>query len=37
LSPEAIEEMKTVVAPVYDKYREEFGDEAFAAFGYTFE
>ncbi|WP_352400435.1 TRAP transporter substrate-binding protein DctP [Anaerotignum sp.] len=37
LSPEAIEEMKTVVAPVYEKYRTEFGDEAFAAFGYTFE
>lgn len=37
LSPEAIEEMKTVVAPVYNSYKEEFGDEAFAAFGYTFE
>lgn len=37
LSNEAIEEMKTVVAPVYDKYRAEFGDESFAAFGYTFE
>lgn len=37
LAPEAIEEMKTVVAPVYDKYRDEYGDEAFAAFGYTFE
>lgn len=36
LSPEAIEEMKTVVAPVYEKYRADLGDEAFAAFGYTF-
>ncbi|NCC14883.1 MAG: DctP family TRAP transporter solute-binding subunit [Clostridia bacterium] len=37
LSAEGIEEMEGVVAPVYEKYRAEFGDEAFAAFGYTFE
>ncbi|MFV0315022.1 MAG: TRAP transporter substrate-binding protein DctP [Anaerotignum sp.] len=37
LSPEAIEEMKTVVAPVYEKYVAEFGQDAFAAFGYTVE
>ncbi len=37
LSPEAIEEMKGVVAPIYEDYRTDFGDEAFAAFGYTFE
>lgn len=37
LSPEAIEEMKTVVAPVYEKYVAEFGQDAFAAFGYAAE
>lgn len=37
LSPEAIEEMKAIVAPVYDKVIAEYGAEAFAAFGYTAE
>lgn len=37
LSAEAIEEMKVAMAPVYEKYRTQFGDEAFASFGYTFE
>lgn len=37
LSAEGIEEMKGVVAPVYEKYRAKFGDEAFAAFGYKFQ
>lgn len=37
LSPEAIEEMKGIVAPIYDQYKEKFGAESFAAFGYTFE
>ncbi|KAF5069209.1 Solute-binding protein [anaerobic digester metagenome] len=37
LSPEAIEEMKAVVAPIYDDYRTQYGDEAFAAFGHTFQ
>ncbi|KXL52359.1 2,3-diketo-L-gulonate-binding periplasmic protein YiaO precursor [Anaerotignum neopropionicum] len=37
LSPEAIEEMKGVVAPIYDQYKEKFGEEAFAAFGYAFQ
>ena len=36
LSPEGIEEMKGVVAPIYEKYRTQFGDDAFAAFGYSF-
>ncbi len=37
LSPEAIEDMKAVVAPIYEDYRKQYGDEAFAAFGYTFQ
>ena len=37
LSPEAIEEMKVVMVPVYDKYIAEFGADAFAAFGYAAE
>lgn len=37
LSPEAIEEMKVVMQPVYDKYIGELGADAFAAFGYVVE
>ncbi|MFI3174626.1 MAG: DctP family TRAP transporter solute-binding subunit [Bacillota bacterium] len=36
LSPEAIEELKVIMEPLYDKYRDEYGEDAFAAFGYTF-
>lgn len=28
---------KEAAAPIYDKYREQIGDDVFAAFGYTFE
>jgi len=37
LSAEGIEDMKVTMIPVYDKYRAQFGDDAFAAFGYTFD
>lgn len=36
LSPEAIEEFKEIVAPLYDKYKDEYGEDAFTAFGYSF-
>ena len=36
LSPAAIAEMKTAMKPVYDKYKDKFGVDAFTAFGYKF-
>ena len=36
LSPESINSMKEVMKPVYEKYKEKFGADTFAAFGYKF-
>lgn len=36
LSPETIKAMKTTMKPVYDKYKDVFGVDAFKTFGYNF-
>jgi tripartite ATP-independent transporter DctP family solute receptor len=36
LSPEAINQMKEAMKPVYAKYKDKFGAETFEAFGYKF-
>ena len=36
LSPDTIKKMTVVMKPVYDKYKDKFGVDAFKLFGYTF-
>ncbi len=36
LTPEMRKEMKAAMKPVYDKYKDKFGVDAFKTFGYTF-
>jgi tripartite ATP-independent transporter DctP family solute receptor len=36
LSPEVIAQMKKAMVPVYEKYKDKFGEDTFNAFGYKF-
>jgi TRAP-type C4-dicarboxylate transport system substrate-binding protein len=36
LDAKAIQDMKALMKPVYEKYKDKFGVDAFKTFGYTF-